>query len=52
MSEIEGEKTIEWYKAQAKELADIRRGLFPLISQNNDDEYYPDRVVREFKNRR
>ena len=49
-SEQEKEKkTIEWYKAQAEELADIRRGLFPLISQNNDDEYYPDRVTREFK---
>lgn len=50
--EKEKEKDIEWYKAQAKELADIRRGLFPLISRSNYDEYYPDKVIREFKNRR
>lgn len=49
MNEVEEEKTIEWYKVQAKELADIRCGLFPLLPNSGDDEYYPDKVIREFK---
>lgn len=47
--ENEIEKTLDWYKAQAKELADIRRGLFPLMENNDGDEYYPDKVIQEFK---
>lgn len=51
--EREQEKTIEWYKAQAKETTDLKRITFHLWKNDGDelcgDEYFPDRVVRKYK---
>lgn len=49
--EREQPKTIEWYKAQAKELADIRKIEFTWARDKGDDcdEYFPDKVARKYK---
>lgn len=51
--EREQEKTIEWYKAQAKETSDLKRLTFHLWKNDGDelygDEYFPNRVVRKYK---
>lgn len=49
--EREQEKTLEWYKAQAKELSDIRKIVFswPRGIDVEFDEYFPDNVARKYK---
>ena len=50
--EQEQETTIEWYKAQTKELTDLRKKMFHLCHTEEDnlrDEYFPDMVIRKIK---
>lgn len=51
--EREQEKTIEWYKAQAKETSDLKRLTFHLWKNDEDelcgDEYFPDKVARKYR---
>jgi len=52
MNEQEQEKTIEWYKSQAKETTDLKKIIFHLCHTDEDnlcDEYFPDMVIRKFK---
>jgi len=49
--EQSSEPTIEWYKAQAKELKDIRKSFYKYCGESDDgsDAYFPDLVSKEFR---
>lgn len=50
--EREQEKTIEWYMAQAKETEDLKRIMFHLWKDDDDDEcdeYFPSKVERKYQ---
>lgn len=48
--EVEGEKTIEWYKAQSQELKDIRKAFYKICNDMEEgDAYFPDLVEKEFR---
>lgn len=50
--EREQEKTIEWYMAQAKETEDLKRIMFHLWKDDDDDEcdeYFPSKVERKYR---
>ena len=52
--ERESPKTIEWYKAQADEKADIWKRMFHIWKEQgidmSDDFYFPEKLEREYKN--
>lgn len=49
--ETTNEPTIEWYKAQVKELQDIRKSFYEICGDtaNGADAYFPDLVKEELR---
>lgn len=40
---------LDWYKAQRKELLDIRKTYYEMFGGTNDDAYFPDLVKNKFQ---